>query len=108
MQGCDFDKSSLRGHLARTTKGCKNMFTSDELKTMEDQAKVFHKDKIAVWKKEHSQKSEVGDTQELSTRPSVATPQACTQQAPPIAFEGKCRGCDFNGKSVRGHLAKTT
>ena len=30
-RGCSYNKSSLRGHLARTTKNCKSLYTEDEL-----------------------------------------------------------------------------
>ena len=102
-RGCDFDKSSLRGHLARTTKGCKNLYTAAELKELKENAKAIHKEQIAVWKKDRGQRSEVGAPQE---DPPVKSPRSI--QGPPIAFEKKCRGCDFKGKSLRGHLVRTT
>ena len=37
-RGCDFDKSSLRGNLARTTKECKNLYTAEELSKLKENA----------------------------------------------------------------------
>ena len=49
-KGCDFDKGSLRGHLARTTKGCKNLYTAEELKELEMAAEEAKRQRIAEWK----------------------------------------------------------
>ena len=56
-RGCDFDKGSLRGHLARTTKNCKNLYSQMELDDLEEQAKAIQKEKTAIWKKESGYKS---------------------------------------------------
>ena len=56
-RGCSYNKSSLRGHLARTTKNCKSLYTEDELIELERKAKSNKKEKIKQWKKDHSQKS---------------------------------------------------
>ena len=39
-RGCDFDGSSLRGHLARTAKNCKSLYTEYELKILQDKAEM--------------------------------------------------------------------
>ena len=56
-RGCDYDKSSLRGHLARTTKNCKNLYSQVELDDLKDQAEAIHKEKKAQWKREYGHKS---------------------------------------------------
>ena len=56
-RGCSYNKSSLRGHLARTTKNCKSLYTEDDLIELERKAKSNKKEKIKQWKKDHSQKS---------------------------------------------------
>ena len=50
-RGCDFDKKSLRGHLERTSKPCKQLYSKDELKALEDHAVLRHKENTAHWKK---------------------------------------------------------
>ena len=50
-RGCDYDKSSLRGHLARTTKGCKKLYSEVELQDLAEQAEAIRKEKTANWKK---------------------------------------------------------
>lgn len=54
-RGCDFNKPSLRGHLARTNKLCKKLYTAEELLSLEQQAKVIQKKQTAQWKKSNKE-----------------------------------------------------
>ena len=52
-RGCDFNKKSLRGHLARTSKDCKSFYSKEELIALEEKAKAIEKEQRAQWKKDH-------------------------------------------------------
>ena len=50
-RGCSYNKSSLRGHLAQTTKNCRSLYTEHDLIELERNAKSNHKEKIKQNKK---------------------------------------------------------
>ena len=53
-RGCDFNKKSLRGHLVRTSKPCKELYSRDELKVLEEQSDMIHKSNTSKWRKANS------------------------------------------------------
>ena len=111
-RGCSYNKSSLRGHLARTTKNCKSLYTEDDLIELERKAKSNKKEKIKQWKKDHSHKSKEkaeadGPTTEATASASSTHVQSQPSE-PPVVNETTCRNCGFSKKSLRGHLARTT
>ena len=55
-RGCDFQsKISIRGHLAKTPKGCIKLYSAKELKWLEEQAKSKQKKQTAQWKKQNKE-----------------------------------------------------
>ena len=56
-RGCHAIFPSLRGHLSRTSKPCKETYTAEELLTLEQQAKAVQRQQRAQWKSSNREAS---------------------------------------------------
>ena len=46
-KGCDFNKASLRQHLSKTGKNCREQYSEEELQWLAQRAKSIHKEQVA-------------------------------------------------------------
>ena len=46
-KGCNFNKASLRGHLSKSGKNCRKLYSEEELDYLAQRAKSIHKEKVA-------------------------------------------------------------